>query len=75
MFFGITIIIIGLIFLLKNTGLIVWDVWPILWPSLLIALGLSVLMGKKRRERRWEKIGEKMHKLGEEFHKTFNEEE
>lgn len=38
---GFFLIIIGVIFLLKNLGLISAGAWDILWPILLIALGIS----------------------------------
>ena len=71
MFFGFIILIIGLVFLLKNVGFISGDVWPIIWPSLVIALGLSILFKRKRNEKKWEKFGEKMGKIGEEIGKAF----
>jgi hypothetical protein len=75
MFFSLIIIVIGLVFLLKNLGFIGGDVWPIIWPSLLILLGLSLLLKRRRREKRWEKIGESMKKCGEEMRKTFDRED
>ena len=73
MFFGLTIIIIGLVFLLKNLGFISGDVWSILWPCLLIVFGLSILWKRKKHGEKWEKFGEGMQKFGEEMHKAFGE--
>ncbi|MCX6812773.1 MAG: DUF5668 domain-containing protein [Candidatus Berkelbacteria bacterium] len=49
MFFGLTILGIGVIFLLKNLGYISGGVWEIAWPSFLILLGLSILFRSKNR--------------------------
>jgi hypothetical protein len=41
---------LGVIFLLNNLGLVNWDVWQImlrLWPLLLIAIGLDILIGRR----------------------------
>jgi hypothetical protein len=75
MFFGLIIIIVGLVFLLKNLGFIGGDVWPIIWPSLVIVVGLSILCKKKKHEQKWHKFGEGMKRFGEEMHKTFGGEE
>lgn len=48
---GVILIVIGAIFLLKNLGIITGDVWEIIWPVLLIALGLSFFF------RRWKWSG------------------
>ncbi len=49
MFFSLALIIIGLIFLLKNTGVISGGVWDIIWPSLIILLGFSLLLRRRKR--------------------------
>ncbi len=41
---------LGAIFLLNNLGMVNWDVWQIilrLWPLLLIAIGLDILIGRR----------------------------
>jgi len=43
MFFGIAIIVIGLVFLLQNLGIISSSVWEIIWPSLLVVAGISMI--------------------------------
>ncbi len=59
---GVLILIIGLFFLLKNLGFITGAAWSILWPLLLIVIGLKFLIGKKHRHwGNWDKFGEKMH--------------
>jgi O-antigen/teichoic acid export membrane protein len=47
---ALALIIIGAVFLLKNFSLVTGGTWDILWPSLLIALGLGALL---RRRGRW----------------------
>ncbi|MDD5098365.1 MAG: DUF5668 domain-containing protein [Candidatus Pacebacteria bacterium] len=47
MFVGISITIIGIIFLLQNLKIINGDIWQIIWPALLIAAGLSMICKKK----------------------------
>jgi len=53
MSFGIIILLIGVLFLLNNLGLIVItaSVWNIIWPCILIAIGLSLSFGRRYR---WE---------------------
>jgi len=47
MFFGIILVIIGIIFLLGNLGLISNVSWSIIGPILLIALGLSLIFRRR----------------------------
>lgn len=76
MTFGIILLIIGVVFLLKNLGLISGGVWNIIWPCLLIAIGLRFLFKRKgspwwcnwQRWREW-------HKRDEEWHRKFHEKE
>lgn len=44
MFLGLVLIIIGATFLLKNLGYISQDAWDIIWPAILIILGLWILI-------------------------------
>ncbi len=46
--FGATLIVVGVIFLLKNLGIISGVAWDIIWPTALIAFGL-VLIFKRHR--------------------------
>lgn len=72
--FGIILVIIGLVFLLRNLGFITGDIWNILWPCLVIAIGLKFIL--KRKYDRWDKLhkfGERMHKFGDEMEKEFTE--
>jgi len=44
MAFGIAIIIVGIAFLLKNLGFIDGSVWPVIWPVLMILVGVSLML-------------------------------
>jgi hypothetical protein len=77
--FGIILVIIGLVFLLRNLGLITGDIWDIVWPCLLIAIGLKFIF--RRKYNSWDKLnkfgehmnrfGEHMDRFGEEMKKEF----
>ncbi|MCX8095167.1 MAG: DUF5668 domain-containing protein [Caldisericia bacterium] len=43
--FGLILVALGVLFLLKNLGIISGDVWEIFWPILLIILGLWIIIG------------------------------
>jgi hypothetical protein len=49
-FWGIALVVIGAYYLLQNLGLLSWLKGDILWPVLLIAFGIFLLI---RRERGW----------------------
>lgn len=70
MFFGIALVVIGLVFLLQNLGFISNNIWDIIWPSLIILLGVSILMKEKKKGGKWKKIEEGMDKVGEGIRKT-----
>jgi len=59
MFFGSIFIIIGFVFLLRNLGLISGDVWGIVWPMILIIVGLQFLLKAHRAGLFWDKIWKK----------------
>lgn len=44
-FWGVILIAAGLLFLLNNLGILAVDVWDLLWPLFLIALGAWILYG------------------------------
>jgi LiaI-LiaF-like transmembrane region len=44
-FWGIILVLAGVLFLLSNLGFIKVDVWNLLWPFFLIALGIAFLWG------------------------------
>lgn len=39
---GLLAILVGVLFLLKNVGLIMADQWSLLWPIILIYVGIAV---------------------------------
>lgn len=43
MFLGYALIIFGLGFLLRETGILTDEFWRIIWPLLLIAFGLALI--------------------------------
>lgn len=49
MWFGVAIIIVGVILLLQNLGLVSGGVWDVVWPALIIMLGASILAKRDRR--------------------------
>jgi hypothetical protein len=71
MIFGILLLIIGLIFLLKNLGIITGEVWGIFWPSLLIALGFYFIFKRSN----WRKYNWYGWSKYEKWHKKFHEKE
>ncbi len=44
---GIILIVIGGVFLLKNMGLLEGIEWGILWPIILIVLGVNMILKKR----------------------------
>lgn len=48
MLLGFILTIIGVVFLFRNLGFITADAWEIIWPAIIIAVGLWILF--KRRE-------------------------
>jgi len=63
MFLGLAIILIGAVFLLNSLGVISGDTWNIIWPSLLILIGLSIFFKDIRREGRWKNFEEKADRV------------
>lgn len=54
MFAGLIIIIIGAAFLLQNLGYLPVGTWGIIWPAILIAIGLRLVFKKGRGGFFWE---------------------
>ena len=46
---GITLIIIGITFLLASFNLIWWLRWSYLWPLILVAIGVLIIWGARRK--------------------------
>jgi len=53
MFFSLILILIGTLFLLKNLGLLPMEIWPVLWPSLLVLLGIYIVFLSQRVQSFW----------------------
>lgn len=47
MIFGIIIIVVGVVFLLQNLGYITGSIWGIIWPLLIMAVGLKMVIKRK----------------------------
>lgn len=47
MIIGLFLILWGTLLFLKKLGLLFFDVWPILWPSALIIIGIYLLIKKE----------------------------
>lgn len=50
-FLGLLLVLVGLLYLAKNTGLLPWDInisWGQLWPLLIIIIGLSMINRRSR---------------------------
>lgn len=50
MWFGVAIILVGVILLLQNLGFVSSGAWNVIWPALIILLGISILARKDRRD-------------------------
>ncbi|HEY82405.1 MAG TPA: PspC domain-containing protein [Dehalococcoidia bacterium] len=46
---GITLIVLGILFLMGSLNLLVWLRWSLLWPVILVAIGLIIIFGARRR--------------------------
>ncbi|MDO8669198.1 MAG: DUF5668 domain-containing protein [Candidatus Buchananbacteria bacterium] len=44
---GAGLVVIGIIFLLKNLGIMPDIAWDIIWPIILIVIGLTMIFKKK----------------------------
>ncbi len=53
MFFGLALVIVGVIFLLEKFGIVSGSIWGYVWPSLIILLGLFMVLGKRRWKKGW----------------------
>lgn len=55
------LIIVGILFFLKNTGIVMLS-WSVIWPLLLIGLGVYIGLTSRRLSEWWRKIWEKISK-------------
>lgn len=51
MFVGSMVLLVGVVFLLQNLGYISGNVWGIIWPAMVIIIGLSMIMHPRLRGR------------------------
>ena len=49
MFVGLILLIIGVIFLLRNLGYITEPVWSVIWPAILIVIGVGILLKRLKQ--------------------------
>jgi len=49
MYIGFLLIVVGVLFLLKNLGIISGSFWEILWPIVVVFVGITMLFGRKKR--------------------------
>ena len=49
MFIGIVLLLLGVSFLLKNLGVLTDVTWSIVWPIILVVLGLMMMFRKRKR--------------------------
>ena len=54
MILGLILIIIGAVFLLQNLGYISGAAWGIIWPAILIVIGLAVILKRRDHGFFWE---------------------
>jgi membrane protein YdbS with pleckstrin-like domain len=53
LFIGLILIAVGVFALLVQLDVLSGSLWSYVWPSIIIALGLSFLLGIRRRWRYW----------------------
>ncbi|HOY56247.1 MAG TPA: DUF5668 domain-containing protein [bacterium] len=49
MFFGLLLVALGVIFLLQNLHILSAATWGLIWPVLVIILGLSMVLKKNKK--------------------------
>ncbi|OQA04309.1 MAG: hypothetical protein BWY68_00405 [bacterium ADurb.Bin400] len=50
MWFGLILVLLGVLLLLQNLGILPADAWGIFWPVIIIAFGLSLLIRAARKQ-------------------------
>jgi hypothetical protein len=53
MVIGLILIAVGIIAILVKTGTVAGSIWDYTWPTVLVIIGLSFLLGRLRRRRWW----------------------
>ena len=49
--FGIVLIVVGILFLLGSFNLLWWFHWGNLWPLIIVAIGVLIILSARRRQR------------------------
>ena len=73
MVLGLIIVIVGLILLMQNLGLVGPEIWNVIWPCLIILVGVGLLSRRQYKQAKWERFEEKMEKAGKKFEERFKE--
>lgn len=63
MLFALFFILLGVLFLLKNLGIITSNIWGILWPLILILIGCWLIFLRYEWKLRTNKVVEKILKF------------
>ncbi len=56
MWFGVALIVVGVVFLLQNLGYVTGEVWNVIWPAFIILIGISMLLHKDKKAAEAQKI-------------------
>lgn len=51
MYIGLVLIVLGVLFLLKNLGVLAGNFWDVLWPLVIVVVGISMLFGRKKHHK------------------------
>lgn len=49
MWFGVVLIVVGVVFLLQNLGYVTGEVWNVVWPAFIVLLGISMILRKDKK--------------------------
>ncbi len=63
MLFALIFILLGVLFLLKNLGIITAGIWGILWPLILILIGFWIIFLRYEWRLRTNKVAKKIWKF------------
>jgi len=72
-FVSFVLIIIGVVFLLKNLGLIDASAWSVIWPLLIVVLGIKMSLLAFRFHRFMVSVREFMEKMEGRLRRPFEE--
>lgn len=53
---GLIFLLLGILFLLRNLGLLPIEIWSAFWPSLLILLGIYIIFLSHKIKVFWQKL-------------------